>query len=212
MAMRPRKCPSGSVNSGGCDFAADPNLGADRAAVMWLPHLNPAAVVVAPAPEEFTEARPIGELTPAYSRRTGSGEHWLLDQGADALPVALINGADTAQPAAVVIPLDSSLPMRIEATLLLWRAMTGHARGRAPDTLTAQQRRRLGLILRGLDGRLTGCSYRTIAEVLFGRAPAGADWRGHDLRGRTIRLCRRGLDLMRGEYLNLLRYPRQFRG
>ena len=76
-----------------------------------------------------------------------------------------------------------------------------------------QQRTRLGLALRSLDGRLAGCSYRAIAQALFGptRVPAGSDWKTHDLRDRTIRLCRRGLDLMRGGYLNLLRHPRQFR-
>jgi hypothetical protein len=32
-------------------------------------------------------------------------------------------------------------------------------------------RGRLGLILRSLDGRLAGCSYRAVAEVLFGPGP-----------------------------------------
>jgi hypothetical protein len=210
--MRRRKCPSRSLSNGGCDFAADPDLRADRAPIVWLPHLNPTTVIVAPAPDEFIDASSISELTPAFSRRTAKGEHWLLGQGGDALPVALIDGADTTRPAAIIIPLDGNVPIRIEAVLCLLNAMTRGAPGRAPDSLTAQRRSRLGLILRGLDGRLAGCSYRAIAEVLFGRAPAGADWRSHDLRGRTIRLCRRGLDLMRGEYLNLLRYPRQFRG
>jgi len=211
--MRLRKCPSGSPSNGGCDFAADPDLSADRAPVVWLPHLNPATVIVAPAPTEFTDARSMGELTPAFSRRTTNGEHWLLGQGANALPVALMRDVDTARPAAVVIPLDSSFSTRIGAARLLRRAMTGGASGRAPDALTAQQRSRLGLILRGLDGRLAGCSYRAIAEVLFGRGsvPAGREWKTHEVRGRTIRLCDRGLDLMDGEYLNLLRRPRRFR-
>jgi hypothetical protein len=206
--MPPRKCLSKSLSNGGYDFAVDPDLRADCASVVWLPHLNPATVIVAPAPDEFTEARPISELTPAFSRRTANWEHWLLDQGCSALSVALIDGADTARPTAIVIPLDGSVPLRIEAALCLLNVMTRGAPGRAPDSLTAQRRSRFGLILRGLDGRLAGCSYRAIAEVLFGRVLAGADWRSHDLRGRTIRLCRRGLNLMQGEYLNLLRYPR----
>jgi len=196
----------------GLRFATDPSLPADRARVIWLPHLNPTTVVVASSPDEFTEARRISELTPAFSRRSANGEHWLLGQEGDALPVALINGADASQPAAAVIPLDDSLPMRIEAVRCLLAAMAGGAPGRAPDALTAQQRRRLGLILRALDGQLAGCSYREIAEVLYGCASNGAGWKSHDLRGRTIRLCRRGIDFMSGEYLNLLRCPRQFRG
>ena len=64
--------------------------------------------------------------------------------------------------------------------------------------------------LRALDGRLAGESYRIIAQSLFGRShiPAGAGWKTHELRDRTIRLARAGLKLMRGGYLDLLRYPR----
>lgn len=65
-------------------------------------------------------------------------------------------------------------------------------------------------MLRALDGRLAGVSYRTLAQSLFERAriPTGASWKTHELRDRTIRLARAGLDLMRGGYLGLLRYPR----
>jgi hypothetical protein len=208
-----RSSPTRSPSAGGCDFAADPGLRADRTSVVWLPHLNPATVVVAPAPARFTEATAIGGLTLSFSRRAADGQYWLVEDGAARLPVVLIDGADAAAPAAVVLPLDGSIGRRAEAALRLWRAMTGQARGRPPADLTAQQRSRLGLALRGLDGRLAGCSYRTIAEFLFGPAqvPSGPAWKTHDLRDRTIRVCRRGVDLMRGGYLNLLRHPRRFR-
>jgi hypothetical protein len=198
----------------GLHFMTDPDLRAGRAHVAWLWHLNPATVVVAPAPDEFTEALPINELTPAFSRRTADGLHWVLGQGGDALQVALIDGANTARPAAVVIPLDNCPEMRLEAALRFWEAMTGHVSGRTPDGLTAQQRSKLKLILRALDGRLAGCSYRAIAEVLFGPSsvPSGRDWACHPVRRQTRRLCERGLDLMHGEYLDLMRYPLQFRG
>jgi hypothetical protein len=198
----------------GLQVMADPDLRADRAHIMWLPHLNPATVVVAPAPDEFTEARSISKLKPAISRRVANGEHWLLDQGGDALPVALIDGADAARPAAIVIPLDDNFSMRMEAARCFGNAMAGTASGRAPDGLTEQQRNRLQLILRSLDGWLARCTYREIAEALFGPSsiPSGREWRTSDLRGRIIRLCNRGVDLMRGEYRDLLRYSRQFRG
>jgi hypothetical protein len=63
--------------------------------------------------------------------------------------------------------------------------------------------------LRALDGRLAHASYRVIAQGLFGRAglPAGAAWKTHDLRDRTIRLARSGWKLMHGGYLDLLRSP-----
>jgi hypothetical protein len=69
------------------------------------------------------------------------------------------------------------------------------------------------LILRVLDGKFAGSSYRAIAEVLFGpgSVPIGRAWSTHDVRNRTRRLYQRGLDLMQGEYLDLLTYPRQMR-
>ena len=141
-----------------------------------------------------------------------SGEHWLLDRGCDALSIALIGGVDTARRVAVVIPLDDSFPARAEAAGRLFDALTGRTPAQTPNALTVQQRRRLGLVLRGLDGWLERCSYRQIAKVLFGpnSIPAGRGWKTHELRGRTIRLCSRGRDLMHGAYLNLLRHPREF--
>jgi hypothetical protein len=208
-----RNSPNRSPSAGGCDFAVDPDQRADRARVVWLPHLNPTTVVVAPAPAKFREARPFGGLTSSFSRRAVDGEYWLVESGNEALPVTLLDGVNTSLPAAIVLPLDGSFGTRAEAGLRLWRIMTGRARGRPPDDLTAQQRGRLRLALRGLDGRLAGCSYRAIAQVLFGQSwvPSGPDWKTHEVRDRTIRLCRRGRDLMRGGYLSLLRTPRRFR-
>jgi hypothetical protein len=73
--------------------------------------------------------------------------------------------------------------------------------------LTQQRRHRLTLALRALDGCLAGEFYRVIAAGLFGdaRIPAGAGWKTHDLRDRTIRLVRGGLELTQGGYLDLLR-------
>jgi hypothetical protein len=198
----------------GLDCAVDPNLPADRAPVVWQPEFNPTTVVVAPAPDRFAKARSISELTPAFSCCSANGEQWLLGQGSGALSVKLIDGANTAGPSAVVIPLDSSFNVRLEAALCLGNSMANGTPGRAPETLTVQQRGRLKLILRCLDGRLADCSYREIAKVLFGHdsVPDGDAWNDHPLRNQTRRLCKRGEDLMRGGYLDLLLNPRRFHG
>jgi hypothetical protein len=199
----------------GLHFMADPDLRTDRAHVAWLWHLNPATVIVAPAPDEFTETLSINELTPTFSRRTADGEHWILGQGGDALQVALIDGANTARSAAVVIPFDNCPEIRLKAALRFCEAITtGHVSGPTPDGLTAQQRNRLKLILRVLDGKFAGCSYRTIAEGLFERSsvPAAREWGDHGLRSRIRRLYRRGLDLVHGQYLDLLVDPQQVHG
>lgn len=111
---------------------------------------------------------------------------------------------------AVVIPLDADFNTRADAALRLWRIATGRPRVRPPDRLTRHRRHRLALTLRALDARLANQSYRVVAKYLFGRArvPAGPAWKTHELRDRTIRLARAGMELMQGGYLDLLRYPR----
>jgi hypothetical protein len=163
------------LRDGGCDFPINPALRADSAPVVWLVHLDPGAVLVAPAPEAFRNAARIG--------------------------------ANRDLPAAVVIPLDADFGIRADAAWRLWRLVTGRERGRPPNRLTRQRRHRLGLALRALDARLAGASYRVIAAGLFSdaRVPAGPGWKTHDLRDRTIRLVRAGMELMQGGYLGLLR-------
>ena len=126
------------------------------------------------------------------------------------MPVVFIGGARPTTPSAVIIPLDADFAARAVGALGLWRVVTGQSHGRPPEWLTRQRRLRLRLTLRALDGRLAGESYRVIAQRLFGLAhiPAGAGWKTHELRDRTIRLARSGLELMRGGYLALLRYRR----
>jgi hypothetical protein len=124
-----------------------------------------------------------------------------------------MGGIDSDTPVASVIPLDANFAARIDASLRLWRLLTGEQYGGPADPLTRLQREQLVLALRALDGHLAGATYREIAEVLFGtaRVPAGSSWKTHDLRGRTIRLVRMGLKLMRGGYLDLLRSTRRRR-
>jgi hypothetical protein len=121
----------------------------------------------------------------------------------------LIHGAGACTPVAAVIPFDADFAVRADAARRLWRIVMGRPHSRPPERLTRQRRHRLSLTLRVLDGRLAGESYRAIAQSLFGRTriPAGAGWKTHELRDRTIRLARVGLELMRGGYLDLLRYP-----
>ena len=170
-------------------------------------------MLVAPAPQTFADASPIGALTPAFTHRAVDGEYWLVNDRHGRLPAVLIDGANAATPAAVVIPLDADFAARADAALRLWRAATGRPRGRPQGPLTLQQRQKLVLALRALDAHLTGNSYRVIAQGLFGetRITTGPAWKTHDLRDRTIRFCRRGLELMRGGYLDLLRHPHQRR-
>jgi hypothetical protein len=113
-------------------------------------------------------------------------------------------------PQAIELPLDSSFELRAHAAQSLWRTLSGRSPCPPLSVLPQQRRQRLALVLRALDGRNVGKTYRAIAEGLFGkrRIPERA-WKTHDLRNRTIRLVQRGLALMRGGYRELLRPKRK---
>jgi len=178
-----------------------------------LPHLDPGAVLIAPAPEDFADARSLGAIARSFERRAADRSYCLIDEHHGRLPVVFIGGADATTPLAVTIPFDADFAARADAARRLWRVVIGRPQTHPPERLTRQRRDRLGLALRALDGRLYGESYRVIAQSLFrpARIPAGAAWKTHELRDRTIRLARVGLKLMRGGYLELLRYPRKQR-
>ena len=105
--------------------------------------------------------------------------------------------------------MDSSFELRVQAAHSLWRTLSGRSPCQSLPDHSPERRQRFALVLRALDGRNEGKTYRAIAEGLFGkkRIPERA-WKTHDLRNRTIRLVQRGLALMRGGYRELLR-PRR---
>ena len=115
------------------------------------------------------------------------------------------NGAANA----ALLPFDEHFATRAAAALRVWRTLTDRTPGPDPQALTAQRRARLVLALRALDGRRSEASYRQLAEGLFGPLPLRGDahWNSHDLRDRTIRLARLGLELSRVGYRRLLLYP-----
>jgi hypothetical protein len=152
----------------------------------------------------------IAILPPIFQDAASDGLYLILQ---NRTPVVLIGGATMATPAAAIIPLDSNFAARADAALRLCQTIAKRSVDRSSDSLTPARRRRLTLVLRALDAYLAGETYRVIAQGLFGerRVPSDASWKTHDLRDRTIRLVRTGLDLMRGGYLKLLSHRRQRR-
>ena len=112
-------------------------------------------------------------------------------------------------PVAVVIPLDRLFDIRLAAALQLWRQVVDpKARPNNPARLSKPRTARLILALRALDGRRERSSYRDIASVLFAaHGISAAAWKTHDLRDRTIRLVRSGVQLTEGGYRQLLLHP-----
>jgi hypothetical protein len=112
------------------------------------------------------------------------------------------------KPLAMLLPFDQLFEIRVAAATRLYRSSTGRDPGPDPAALPSARRERLILALRALDGRLEGASYRDLAAALFGEdAIPERGWKSHDLRDRTIRLVRFGLDMMQGGYRRLLLHP-----
>ncbi len=167
----------------------------------------PTALILTPAPADFGEAATLNPdvLAAAATEPDGAeglhirlpGDHqlWLLDKRPD-------------QPLAVVIPLDDDLPLRAASALRLHQLLTDKKVGPPPQShmLTAQQRKRLILMLLALDGHLSKASYREIASALFGDgATSEKGWKTHPIRGKTIRLVNNAIKMVNRGYLKLLR-------
>ena len=130
-----------------------------------------------------------------HIRLPGDHQLWLLDKRPD-------------QPLAVVIPLDDDLPLRTASALRLNQLLTDKKIGPPPQShvLTAQQRKRLILMLLALDSHLSKASYREIASALFDASVTSEKgWKTHPIRGRTIRLVKDAMKMVNRGYLKLLR-------
>jgi len=131
--------------------------------------------------------------------RESNGEHrfWLAEPPPDG-----------ATGFVVVLPLDALFELRAEAALRFWLALAARPPGERQRVLPAQTRERHILILRALDAKLAGASYRVIAEALLGfRGRTKNDWEVSPLKNKVRRLVADGLFFMRGGYRELLHYP-----
>ena len=169
--------------------------------MLWIPQLDPGAILLAPAPPSF-DARSLGSIVPAAQYRASDGEYWLIRRGPRRVAVVILEDTRTTEPASGLVPLDPAFPKRIEAMLQFWSILQGKSPLLPGDPLTRLERERLILKLRALDGRLAGETYREIAQVLSarGRRLEHRPWKSHDRRSWIIRLVKEGERLMRGGY------------
>lgn len=203
--------PNSGIN-GACLFAADPRRACHEQIVFWAPEILPTVLSVGVSSSQ-TSAQPIAldltGLSPGELRQNTDGWHAVLRFGGAThrLWMKELPAAGASQ--AIELPMDSSFELRAQAAHSLWRTLSGRSPCLPLSDLPPQRRQRFALVLRALDGRNEGKTYRAIAEGLFGkgRIPERA-WKTHDLRNRTIRLVQRGRALMCGGYRELLR-PRR---
>ena len=209
-------CPAAGFHSkrrknlrtyGGCDFGADPLVPAHTQQIFWTPQIDPAAILFAagPRPDGFSitadelRLRAIFQHDPSHLRLDIRGEHY---------DVTLADPQDE-NPLAAMVMFDALTPDRQTALTRFWSAIKGK---RVPNDprMTPQRRERARQMLRAVDGRRAGATYRSIGEVLFpGHRIDAASWAGDALREITIRLARDGVKLVEGGYRSLLRRPRR---
>jgi len=145
------------------------------------------------------------DLAHATLHAQGAGAIVLADAGGDHHLV--VGALNPTQPLAVLLPLDDSFHIRVEAALRFQRRLFGRAAGPLPRALTLTPRHRLRLVrmVRALDGRCSGATYREIAGVLFDTpSQSAAEWKTSSIRAQTIRLVKDAQTMMRGGYLRLL--------
>ena len=138
----------------------------------------------------------------------GAGADRIVARDGRVVRLHIAEDASIGGPLAVALPLDDLIEVRLAALEQFVAAVRGRAANSAFADFSRARQARLRLALRALDAKLDEASYRQIAKALFGPAavPARA-WKTHDLRDRTIRLVRYGLELMRGGYRHLMRHP-----
>ncbi len=199
---------SAALRTGGCDFAVDPSLRGDHVHPVWLPKHDAQLALVATAGLPLSDRAltlDLAALRLLYAAPEGDYHAGAARDSVDVLRLARDGPANS-----LLIPLDDLFADRLAVALRVWRATRRGKQPALPSSTSTQLRRRK-LVLRALDARLAGATYREIALGLFGsrRVPDGSGWRQHHLRSLTIRLVQDGLDRLRGGYLRLLRPGRR---
>lgn len=202
--------PGNSLNTGGCDFVADPHRSALIQPIFWTPQTDPAAVpfIAGPRPAGDISVR-LDDLQARAIFETDAGLIRIEIRG-DPYDIAIAE-LDETRPLGALIIFDELTPDRLTAVARLWHAMFG--KNVPPDPrMTPQRRQRARQMLRAVDARQAGATYRVIARHLFPKYEnSPASWVGNPIRETTVRLARDGLKLVRGGYRTLLRRPRRDR-
>ncbi len=196
-------------SAGGYPFPCDPQQSSDRALTLWDVNVLAAATVLTTAPPGTESVLRFDSLpSPIFSVDRDDGRHMLWRETYDERRVWILPDASPMAPVAAVVPFDKHLPQRLEAILRLWQHLTGIATRPAVSPLTGQQRHRMILMLRALDGREQHATYRDLAATLLDpdvRLQSRGDWLTSSHRAQIVRLVKDGTRRMNGGYRDLLR-------
>jgi hypothetical protein len=169
-------------------------------------------VILDAAPEGYDGAKAVDPLTlgALLADRAGiDGRHVVVADAAGEHRLWL-RDPTPGRPLAAIVPLDKDFVTRIASLLRFHRLIAGRRTGPLPRgwPLTAIRAFRLELMLRALDLRLAGATYREIA-IALGREEAAhlsaSDFKNSDSRSFAYRLVRDATAMMKGGYRKLLR-------
>lgn len=189
----------------GLRYLANPDHCAHDDAVFWLRDACPHVVML----EVNPSSQPSKSLSYAMIMKTH--HRYISSDGIDLLfkcfdewhQIFLKGAVRPEQKLQAIIPLDSLTNERCKAILSFWRGV--YQKKPPPKLVETQQRKRLLLILRALDGHLSGASHRLIAQTLFPSAHYDHElWKESYLRAVVRRLLEAGYALMRQGYRKLL--------
>jgi len=145
--------------------------------------------------------------TAAFARDLPDGRHELWSGTGDVQQVFIRGPAEPCTPAAVLLPLDEHILVRLAAVRRLWRSLTGRTDTTPVLPITAQQRRRLILMLRAIDGWREHATYRELAAALLDRNAqhqSRRDWLTSPIRAQIIRIVQDAMRRVEGGYRDLL--------
>lgn len=201
-----RGCATPMLSAGGCDFRKA-TLDCEKPAILWTTTALPSVLPFVPTPPSLKSPHiPILKFDRRWIGDQDGPEQLLISNGTPIRTHAIdeLDGKDIC----AVLPLDALFDVRLTAARRYWLALNGRDPGDNPAALSPTQRDHLIDALHALDARRESATYREIATTLFGasRLPERG-WKTHDLRDRTIRLCRLGFELMQGGYRQLLLHP-----
>ena len=179
--------------------------------IFWAPEALPTIIPIVRNPNSAgPNVLDLADLSAGELRRASDGWHTVVRLRGAEHRLWLRETPATGVSYAAELPFDDDFDVRAYAAHRLWRALHGLPVGPPLHHLSPQRRQRLLLALRALDARIDGATYRMIAEGLFGaKSIPERAWKTHDLRNRTIRLVKTGLELMHGGYRGLLRLARR---
>lgn len=198
-----------SPSNGGCDFPIDPQASALTQPIFWTPQVDPGAIIfaVGPPPEGSSIT---GEMLRLRAIIQHGRDLLRLELRGERYDILLVE-PDAQGPLGIHIIFDDLMPDRKTTLERFWNAMAGKRVPHDPR-LTPQRHQRARQMLRAIDARFVGSTYRDIAEVLFpNHEHDPAKWGDSPFRVMMSRLVRDGMAFVRGGYRTLLRRPRRHR-